>query len=165
MRVHLTAANFICNRIDPSKPYPTNASPLDNMALLSIEGTLLDAGALRSTYRNGITELPDSSVHRKIIDDSTIAEPCPICLQNGDIGVEMVMLRCECPHWGHESCMAKSVFETGGCPTCRAPQFSFDTIELLSTACTHGDIEKARHLLESGTYHSSRDIFNGTPLI
>jgi hypothetical protein len=28
-------------------------------------------------------------------------------------------LRCECPSWTHEACLAKSVFETGGCPTCR----------------------------------------------
>ena len=61
--------------------------------------------------------------------------------------------------------MAKSVFETGGCPTCRALQFSFDTDFLLSTAYIHGDVSKARHLLESGTFHSSRDIFDGTPLI
>jgi hypothetical protein len=81
-----------------------------------------------------VTKLPDSSVHRKIIDDSTIVEPCPICLQNGDIGVEMVMLRCECPHWGHESCMAKSVFETGGCPTCSSSHGPFqnsDNVQLL----------------------------------
>ena len=130
-----------------------------------MEGTFFDAGVLRSTYRDRITELPDSSIHRKIIDGSTIAEPCPICRQSGDAGMEMVMLRCECPHWAHESCMAKSIFETGGCPTCRAPQFSFDTELLLSNACTNGDIGKVRHLLESGTYHSSRDIFDGTPLI
>ena len=39
-------------------------------------------------------------------------------------------------HWGHESCIAKSIFETGGCPTCRVPQCSFDTDLLLSTAGT-----------------------------
>ena len=27
------------------------------------------------------------------------------------------------------------------------------------------DIEKVKHLLESGIYHTSRDIFDGTPLI
>ena len=120
VRVHLSTADFTYSRIDPSKPYPTISSLTDSMVLLSIEGTFFDAGALRSTYRDAVTKLPDSSVHRKIVDDPTIAEPCPICLQVGDIGMEMVMLRCECAHWGHESCIAKSVFETGGCPTCRA---------------------------------------------
>jgi hypothetical protein len=36
-----------------------------------------------------------------------------------EIGEEVTTLRCECPSWAHEACLAKSVFETGGCPTCR----------------------------------------------
>jgi hypothetical protein len=29
---------------------------------------------------------------------------------------EMVRLKCECPHWCHEACLAPAVFQTSGCP-------------------------------------------------
>jgi len=64
------------------------------IAVLSTESTLLNADALRSTYRDGINEPRDGSVYRKIIDRLTIAEPRTICLQNRDIGLEIVMLWC-----------------------------------------------------------------------
>ncbi|KAH6667435.1 hypothetical protein B0J14DRAFT_567442 [Halenospora varia] len=115
-------------------------------------------------YRDGATKLADSSVYRKIVDGTTNAELCPICLQREEVGEEMVTLRCECRSWAHEPCLAQSVFETGGCPSCK-PLSSFDPELLLLNATEHGDISKARQLLESGTYHSTRDIFDGTPLI
>ena len=83
-----------------------------------------------------------------------VGDRCIVVLK----GHEVVRLRCECLHGGHESCIAKSVCETRGGPICRAPLLRYRPPPM---ACTHGDIEKARHLLESDTYHSSRDTFDG----
>jgi hypothetical protein len=50
----------------------------------------------------------------------------------------------------------RTVWETGGCPTCRGTQSSFDI---------HSNVaSKVRQLLKNGIYHSPRDIFDGTPL-
>jgi hypothetical protein len=48
-------------------------------------------------------------------------ELCPICLQSGEVGKEMVTLRCEFSSWAHESCLGKSVFETGGVQLAEQP--------------------------------------------
>jgi hypothetical protein len=51
-----------------------------------------------------------------------------------EIGEEVTTLRCECPSWAHEACLAKSVFETGGCPTCRKSILLIDDEIVLSQA-------------------------------
>ena len=84
-------------------------------------------------------------VHRRNVDCSTAAESCCICLEGWEIGEEMVTLRCECTHWTHEACLAKSVFETGCCPTCQTSVVDLDD---------EGNIADVRRLLEKGTQYS-----------
>jgi hypothetical protein len=55
----------------------------------------------------------------KFLELLMLAESCYICIRGWEIEEEVTTLRCECPSWAHEACLAKSVFETGGCPTCR----------------------------------------------
>jgi len=79
------------------------------------------------------------------------------CLQNGDIGANV--------HTGGTNPAWPNLLLRLGVAQLAERLSSPSIPTFLSTACTHGDIERARHLLESGTYHSSRDIFDGTPLI
>jgi hypothetical protein len=55
-----------------------------------------------------------------------------------------------CLSWAHEACLAKSVFETGGYPTCRKSIFLIDNEIILGQAAADGDTEKLRRLLENG---------------
>jgi ankyrin repeat protein len=70
-----------------------------------------------------------------------------------------------CLSWAHEACLAKSVFETGGCPTCRKSISLIDNEIILGQAAADGDAEKLRRLLENGTQHSPRGLFDSTPLL
>ena len=78
-----------------------------------------EESALRRDHRDSITPLSNTAVHRKNVDDDMLAESWYIYMRGWEIGEEVTTLRCECPSWAHEACLAKSVFETGGCPTCR----------------------------------------------
>jgi hypothetical protein len=60
--------------------------------------------------------------------------------------------------------LAKSVFETGGCPTCRKSILLIDEEVILGRAAADGDTEKLRRLLENGIQHSPRDLLDSTPL-
>jgi hypothetical protein len=128
-----------------------------------MEGIVFNVSALRKVHRDGITCLSDSAVHRKNIDDDMLAESCYICLRGWEIGEEVMTLRCECPSWAHEVCLAKSVFETGGCPTCRKSISLIDDEIVLSQAAADRDTEKLRRLLQSGIQHSPRGLFDSTP--
>jgi hypothetical protein len=70
-----------------------------------------------------------------------------------------------CLSWAHEACLAKSVFETGGCPTCRKSISLIDNEIILGQAAADGDAEKLRRLLENGIQHSPRGLFDSTPLL
>jgi hypothetical protein len=65
--------------------------------------------ALRRDHRDSITQLSNTAVHRKNVDDDMLAESCYICMRGWEIGEEVTTLRCECPSWAHEACLAKSV--------------------------------------------------------
>jgi hypothetical protein len=87
-------------------------------------------------------------------------------MANGwEIGEEVTTLRCECPSWAHEACLAKSVFETGSCPTCRKSILMIDDEIVLGQAAVDGDAEKLRRLLENGIQYSLRSLFDSTPLL
>jgi ankyrin repeat protein len=133
--------------------------------LLGMEGIVFDASALRRDYRDSIAQLPNTAVHRKNVDDDMLAESCYICLRGWEIGEEMTTLRCECLSWAHEACLAKSVFETGGCPTCRKSIFLIDDEMVLARSAADGDTEKLRRLLDSGIQHSLRGFLDSTPLL
>jgi hypothetical protein len=60
-----------------------------------MEGIVFDASALRRDYRDSITQLSNTAVHRKNVDDDTIAESCYICLRGWESGEEVTTLR---PH-------------------------------------------------------------------
>ena len=130
-----------------------------------MEGIVFDVSALRRDYRDSITQLSNSAVHRKNVDDDMLAESCYICLRGWEIGEEVTTLRCECPYWAHEVCLAKSAFETGGCPTCRKSILLIDDEIVLAKAAADGDTEKLRRLLENGIQHSPRGLFDSTPLL
>ena len=91
-----------------------------------MEALILDPGALRKAYRDSITTLHNNVVYRKNVDESMAAESCFICTEGLQIGDEAVTLRCECPYWAHEACLAKAAFETSCCPTCRTSMASLD---------------------------------------
>ena len=74
-------------------------------------------------------------------------------------------LRCECPHWTHEACLAKSVSQTGRSPTCQTSIHRLDNEIGLAKAAAEGDITKVRYLLEKDTQYSPRDRINSTPLL
>jgi ankyrin repeat protein len=61
--------------------------------------------------------------------------------------------------------LAKSVFETGSCPTCRKSIFLIDDEIVLGQVAADRDAEKLRRLLENGIQHSPRGLFNSTPLL
>jgi hypothetical protein len=69
-------------------------------------------------------------------------------------------------HPGHtRPGLAKSVFKTGGCPTCRRSLFLIDDEIVLAQAAADGETEKVRRLLENGIQHSPRGLFDTTPLL
>jgi hypothetical protein len=95
-----------------------------------------------------------------------LAESCYICLLRGwEIGEEVTTISCECASWAHEACLAKSVFKTGGCPTCKRSIFLIDDKIVLARAVADGDTGKVGLLLENGIQHSPRDLFDTTPLL
>ncbi|OBT81435.1 hypothetical protein VE02_09951 [Pseudogymnoascus sp. 03VT05] len=61
--------------------------------------------------------------------------------------------------------MAKSVFQTGSCPTCRKSIFLIDGVFILGEAAKKGDRGEVKRQLEKGTPHSPRDLLDGTPLL
>jgi hypothetical protein len=127
---------------------------------------ILDVSALRRDYRDSITQLSNTAVHRKNVDNDMLAESCYICLLRGwEIGEEVTTIRCECASWAHEACLAKSVFKTGGCPTCKRSIFLIDDKIVLARAVADGDTGKVWLLLENGIQHSTRDVFDTTPLL
>jgi len=130
-----------------------------------MEALILDPGALRKAYRDSITTLHNNVVYRKNVDESMAAESCFICTEDWQIGEEAVTLRCECPYWAHEACLAKAAFETSCCPTCRTSMASLDEDIVLTTAAGKGDLTKVRDLLEKGVQPSPRSIFDSTPLL
>ena len=99
-----------------------------------MEGIILDVSALRRDYRDIITQLSNTDVHRKNVDNGMLAESCYICLRGWEIGEEVSTIRCECASWAHEACLAKSVFKTGGCPTCWRSIFLIDDEIVLARA-------------------------------
>jgi ankyrin repeat protein len=132
----------------------------------------LDVSVLRRDYRDSITQLPNSVIHQKNINDSTLAGSYYICLRGWEIK-EVITLRCECTSWAHEACLAKSVFETG-CPTCRksifldsgiqhSPRGLFGSTPLLQAA-ENGQRETIRLLLEHGASISEQDEYQRTAL-
>jgi hypothetical protein len=66
-----------------------------------IEGIVLDINTLRKDYRDSIIQLLNSAIHRKNVDDSTLAGSCYICLRGWEIKEEVTTLRCECISWAH----------------------------------------------------------------
>jgi hypothetical protein len=130
-----------------------------------MEANVLDVSALRKAYRDIVTKLSNSAVYRKNVDGGMLTGDCYICMRGWQIGEEVATLRCECRSWAHEACLAKSVFQTGGCPTCRMSLDLIDDETVLATAAANGDTEKVREQLENGTQHSPRDILDSTPLL
>jgi hypothetical protein len=104
----------------------------------------LDVSALRRDYRNNITQLPNSAIHRKNVDDGTLAESCYIYLQGWEIEEEMTMFRCEYISWAYETYLAKSVFETSGCSIYKKSIFLIDNKIILTRVTTDRNVEKVR---------------------
>jgi len=77
----------------------------------------------------------------------------------------VVSLRCESPHWTHEACLAKSVSQTGRCPTCQTSIVSLDDEIGLARAAAEGNIDEVTRLLEAGIQHHPRDPIDSTPLL
>jgi hypothetical protein len=46
-----------------------------------MEGIVLDVSALRKAYRDSITQLSNSAVHRKNVDHGMFAGECYICMR------------------------------------------------------------------------------------
>ena len=130
-----------------------------------MEALVIDPGSLRRIHRDSATAPSDNVVCRKNADDSTPAESCYICLEGWEIGDEMVRLRCECLYWIYETCLAKSVSQTGCCPTCQTSVSILDDEIRLAKAATEGNISEMRPLLEKGIQHSPRDPIDSTLLL
>lgn len=126
---------------------------------------IIDPSTLRGAYRDTITTLPDTALYRKTVDEGVAAEPCYLCMESWDIGQDAVKLRCKCPHWTHEACLAKAAFETGGCPTCRTSMSAIDDEIVLECAATDGDLSKVTSLLQQGIQPSPRGFAEWTPLL
>jgi ankyrin repeat protein len=93
------------------------------------------------------------------------SESCYLCRDGRQLEDEAVSLRCECPYWTHEACLAKAVFETGCCPTCRTSMLSLDDNIVLASAAREGNLSKVQELLEKGIRPSPRSIIDSTPLL
>lgn len=126
---------------------------------------IFDPSALRGAYRDTITTLPNTALYRKTVDEGVAAEPCYLCMESWEIGQDAVKLRCECPHWTHEACLAKAAFETGGCPTCRTFMLALDDEIVLECAAADGDLSKVTSLLQQGIQPSPRGFAEWTPLL
>lgn len=124
-----------------------------------------EESALRRDHRDSITPLSNTAVHRKNVDDDILAESCYIRLKGWEIGEVATTLRCKCLSWAQGNCLGRSVFETGGYPTCRRSIFLIGDEIILGQAAADGDTEKLRRLLENGIQHSPRGLFGTTPLI
>ncbi|KFY84752.1 hypothetical protein V500_09015 [Pseudogymnoascus sp. VKM F-4518 (FW-2643)] len=142
---------------------PRGRSALDD--LQSERADVLDVSTLRKAYRDRITRSSNSAVYRKNVDDGMLAGDCYICMRCWQIGEEVATLRCECLSWTHKACLAKSVFQTGGSPTCGNSVDLIDDETVLATAAAKGDSEKVRLQLENGIQQSPRDILDLTPLL
>lgn len=138
-------------------------SALDSQT--EVGGLVIDSGVLRQMHRERITTLFNNVRYRNCVDDNTIKNSCYICLNCWEIGNEVVRLRCECPHWTHEACLAKSVSQTSRCPTCQISIHCLDDEIGLAKATAEGDIGAVRQFLEKGTQHSPRDAIDSTPLL
>jgi hypothetical protein len=57
-----------------------------------MEVNILDVSALSNAYRDSITLLSNSAVHRKNVDDSMVGKECYICMRSWQIGEEVVTL-------------------------------------------------------------------------
>jgi len=132
---------------------------------IQVEGLIIHADALRRVHRDSANTLSNTVVHRRNVDGNTAAESYYICLEGWEIGEEMVTLRCECPYWTHEICLAKSVSQTGRCPTCQTSIVRLDDEIGLARVAAEGNIAEVRRLLEKGTQHSPRDPIDSTPLL
>ena len=66
---------------------------------------------------------------------------------------------------GHRACLAKSVSQTGRCPTCQTSTIRSDDEISLARAVAEGNIAEVRSLLEQGIQHSPRDLIDSTPLL
>lgn len=128
-------------------------------------GLVIDPGALRQVHRERVTTLSNNVSYRKCAEDSTVTESYYICLDGWEIGDEVVRLRCECPYWTHEACWAKSVSQSGRCPTCQTSIHRLDNEIGLAEAAAEGDIVAVRQFLEKGTQYSPRDAIDSTPLL
>ena len=60
-------------------------------------------------------------------------------------------LRCEYPYWTHEAWLAKSISQTGRCPTCRTSIHRLDDEIGLAKAVADGDIAAVRIGFGRGT--------------
>ena len=112
----------------------------------------------------GSAELPNSIVHRKLLDESVDENDYYICYEKG-WEEEMVRLKCQCPYWLHESCLAQALLEIGGCPLFRTPTYKIDDEQILGSAAEKGDVPKVTELLKSGTQPSPRLLHDITPLM
>lgn len=138
-------------------------SALDSQT--EVGGLVIDSGALRQVHRESVTTLSNNVSFRKCADYSPVTESFYICLEGWEIGDEVVRLRCECPYWTHETCVAKSVSQTGRRLTCQTSIHRLDDDIGLAEAAAGGDIVAVRQLLEKGTQYSPRDAIDSTPLL
>ncbi|KAI4221327.1 MAG: hypothetical protein L6R40_008641 [Gallowayella cf. fulva] len=122
---------------------------------MEVEGLIIDPGALRQLYRDRITTLSNNVLYRKSADGSARTESCYICLDGWEIGDEVVRLRCECPHWTHEACLAKSVSQIGRCPTCQASIHLLDDEIGLARAAAQGKNKAPKSRLPTPTTRAS----------
>ena len=99
----------------------------------------------------GSAKLPNSIVDRKLSDESVNENDFYICYETGWHGEEMVRLKCQCPYWLHESCLAQALLEIGRCPLYRTPTYKIDDERILGSVAEEGDVPKVIELLESGT--------------
>jgi hypothetical protein len=61
-----------------------------------MEGIAFNASALRGDYCDSVTQLSNTAVHYKNVDDDMLAKSCYICLQGWEIRVEVTTLRYKC---------------------------------------------------------------------
>jgi hypothetical protein len=57
-----------------------------DIEVYTMEGIILDVSALRRDYRDSITQLSNTAVHRKNVDNDMLAESCYFCLRGLEIG-------------------------------------------------------------------------------
>jgi hypothetical protein len=101
-----------------------------------MEGVVLAVSALRRDYRDCITPLSSTAVHRKNVDNDMLADSCYIRLRGWEIGEEVTTIRVGA-HPGHTRPVWPSPFSR------RAA--------VLARAAADGATEKVRRLLENGS--------------